>query len=147
MQNSHSLLLSSFLYYRHTMVSMEFSYIYAICHHHVRNVEYFVYNTNTPLPRRTPPHHTRRNTKSSVCCTFMQVCSRWQMFPFLLSTLICASSYVSSKNLRQSRQSHIGCICLASFHCAFSSVSSNCLPQKRHSHIGCICLTFLHCAF
>ena len=59
-----------FLHYRHTMVSMGFSYIYAICHHHVRNVEYFVYNTNTPLPRRTPPHHTRRNTKSIVSLYF-----------------------------------------------------------------------------
>ena len=37
---------------------------------YARNVEYFVYNTNTPLSRRTPPHHTRRNTKSIVSLYF-----------------------------------------------------------------------------
>ena len=56
-------------------------------------------------------------------------------------------SYVSSKNLGQSRQSHTGCICFTFPHCVFSNVSSNRLPEKRHNHIGCICLTFLHCAF
>ena len=50
---------------------------------------------------------------------------------FLLSTVVCASSCVSSKNLGQSRQCHIGCICLAFHHCAFSNVSSNGLPEKR----------------
>ena len=63
------------------------------------------------------------------------------------SKLVCVSSYVSSKNLCESRQSHIGCIYLSFLHCAFSNVSSNCLPQKGHNHIDCICSNFLHCAF
>ena len=65
----------------------------------------------------------------------------------LFSFLHCASSYVSSKNFGQSRQSYIGCTCLTFLHCVFSNVSSNCLPEKRQSHTGCICSTFLHCAF
>ena len=63
------------------------------------------------------------------------------------STLVCASSYVSSENLEQSRQSHTGCICLIFLHCVLSNVSSNFPHEKRQSHIGCICLTFLHCVF
>ena len=65
----------------------------------------------------------------------------------LFSFLHCASSYVSSKNFGQSRQSYIGCTCLTFLHCVFSNVSSNCLHRRMHSHIGCTCLTFLHCVF
>ena len=65
----------------------------------------------------------------------------------LFSFLHCASSYVSSKNFGQSRQSYIGCTCLTFLHCVFSNVSSKRLYETMHSHIGCICLTFLHCAF
>ena len=61
------------------------------------------------------------------------------------NTSVCASSYVSSENLGESRQSHTGCICLAFLHCVFSDVDSTTLPEKMQSHIGCICLFFLHC--
>ena len=47
-------------------------------------------------------------------------------------------SYVSSKNLGQSMQSHTDCICYIFLQCAFSNVSSNCLPGRMQSHIGYI---------
>ena len=87
----------------------------------------------------------------NVCYVFymspQRVCLWWQMVPFLLSTLVCASSYVYSKNLGQSRQSHTGHICLIFLHCVFSNVSSKRLHKRMQSHIGCICWTFLHYAF
>ena len=64
-----------------------------------------------------------------------------------LAFLHCAFSNVSSNGLHERMHSHIGSIYLAFLHCAFSNASSNGLHQKRHSHIGCICLTFPHCAF
>ena len=54
--------------------------------------------------------------------------------------MVCVSSYVSSKNLGEMMQSHIGCICLTFLHCVFSNVSSNPLPDLMQSHIGCTCL-------
>ena len=68
----------------------------------------------------------------------------WLMVNFLLSAVICASLYVSSKKLGQSRQMHTGYICSTVL---FSNVSLSCPLQKRHSHIGCIFSTFHHCVF
>ena len=63
------------------------------------------------------------------------------------STLVCVSSYVFSRNLIESRQSHIGCICLTFLQGVFACVSSNYLYESMHNYTGCICLTFLQCAF
>ena len=66
-------------------------------------------------------------------------------FPNMHSTLVCVSSYASSKNLCESIKSHTGCIFLTFIHCVFSNVTLMNLDQSMHSHI--IGLTFLHCAF
>ena len=49
----------------------------------------------------------------NICFAFMRVLrGSAQDGTFLRTTLVCASSCVSLKNLGQSRQSHTGCICL-----------------------------------
>ena len=86
-------------------------------------------------------------------CTWFAFEFIYAIFVHVLKVSACGDecfstfSYVSSKNLGQSMQSHTDCICYIFLQCAFSNVSSNRLSEKWQSHIGCICSTFLHCVF
>ena len=121
------------------------------CHHHHQITHLLSFATLfCPLWKLFLPGQKVKLFISSIVILTLKVCyafMQWQMVTFLLATLVCASSYVSSKNLGQRRQSDTGCICLTFLHCVFLNVSSNGLHEKWQSHIGCICLTFLQCAF